>query len=74
LTLGLLNEWTRNVIVCGAGESKKPVLSSAFQRVEGRQGADAYIKIQTDPPPFPCAMVTPQSHLFWVVDAAAMPY
>jgi 6-phosphogluconolactonase len=74
LTLGLLNECARTVIFVGAGATKEPVLNQVFERLEGRQGADAYVKIQTNPPPFPCAMVTPQTHLVWVIDAAAMPH
>jgi 6-phosphogluconolactonase len=73
LTLGILNEWTRNVIFCGAGASKQPILQQVFERAEVRQGPDCHVRIATNPAPFPCAMVTPQDHLAWVVDAEAMP-
>ncbi len=71
LTLGLLNEWTRTIIVCGGGTSKQPIVGKVFLQVEGREGGDCYVRVQRNE--FPCSMMTPQNHLFWVVDEEAMP-
>lgn len=81
LTFPVLNTKTRHVIFCGAGASKSPILLKAFAKVTkleiGSDGLNTYQVEMTSPPPFPCAMVQPNSELtentlLWVVDADAM--
>ena len=74
LTLPFLNQHTRTVIFCGAGSSKSPILRDVFSSSKGvKMGNDGHVSIQTNPPPYPCAMVHPLEDLIWVVDADAMP-
>jgi 6-phosphogluconolactonase len=74
LTLSMLNTSTRNVIFCGAGASKSPILQQVFRSVSSAAAAAAasqddnstialsqqYRGIMSDPPPYPCAMVRPK--------------
>lgn len=83
LTFPVLNQHTRHVIFCGAGASKSPILQQVFSRVQ-RQATEhkvpngiSFDATMTVPPPYPCAMVLPDSEgttntLTWVVDADAM--
>ncbi|CAB9496876.1 Probable 6-phosphogluconolactonase [Seminavis robusta] len=84
LTLPVLNTMTRNVIVCGAGSSKGPILRNSFLSLAKNTDTPykvprgALYKIQMeDPAPYPCAMVAPniegvENTLTWIVDAEAM--
>jgi 6-phosphogluconolactonase len=79
LTLAVLNSMTRHVIFCGAGKSKSPILCKVFATVGGgkpcQKDATRYEVSYTTPPPYPCAMVQPQtekSSVTWVVDADAV--
>jgi 6-phosphogluconolactonase len=74
LTLSMLNASTRNVIFCGAGSSKSPILQQVFRSVtsaaavsqddNSTSGAtQQYRGIMSDPPPYPCAMVRPKPQL-----------
>jgi 6-phosphogluconolactonase len=81
LTFPVLNKFSRQVIFCGAGSSKSPILQSVFGvfrplpddpigKVDA--GSKAYLVEMNDPPPYPCAMVRPETGtLVWVVDAEA---
>lgn len=73
LTLRVLNDCTRTVIFCGAGRSKQPILEKVFVATESQDSSPIAIGIQNNPPPFPCAMVVPQSELIWIIDDAAKP-
>jgi len=80
LTFPVLNQNTRNIIFCGAGESKGPVLRTVFKSLD--KATDAYdipngalYKVTRDDemPPYPSGMVMPQERgLTWIVDADAM--
>ena len=71
LTYPVLNTMTRNVIFCGAGSSKTPILQEAFDAVT-KNDSD-YTVTMKDPPPFPCAAVRPvDGKVCWVVDSNAM--
>jgi 6-phosphogluconolactonase len=84
LTFPVLNKQTRHVIFCGAGGSKSPILKDIFSSViaqadDAYQVADGvrYTASLTNPAPYPCAMVYPDSDgnentLTYVVDADAM--
>jgi 6-phosphogluconolactonase len=84
LTFPVLNQFTRHVIFCGAGGSKSPILKEVFSSIvaptdDTYQVADGvrYTATRTDPAPYPCAMVYPDSDgtdntLTYVVDADAM--
>jgi 6-phosphogluconolactonase len=86
LTLPLLNTKTRHVIVCGAGESKGPILRNAFISLTKSEapykiprGAIYKVVLENDPAPYPCGMVIPDTSiegysntLTWIVDAEAM--
>jgi len=87
LTFRVLNAQTRHVVFCGAGASKSDILKAVFSNivaVPGGDGAKTYRATLTQPPPYPCAMVAPQTTgsaaadlsadpaLTWVVDADAM--
>jgi 6-phosphogluconolactonase len=76
LTLSMLNTSTRNVIFCGAGSSKSPILQQVFRSVHSEAAAAAassgddnstiaasqqYTGVLADPPPYPCAMVRPKA-------------
>lgn len=75
LTLPFLNTMTRNIIFCGAGKSKSPILQAAFSsilKVLDVPGGNVYSVKMTQPPPYPCVMVAPNSpSLTWVVDSEA---
>lgn len=81
LTLPVLNEKTRHIIFCGAGSSKSPILQKVFAGFGSgtavREGTH-YSASLAVPPPYPCAMVVPQTNdgsrntLTWVVDADAV--
>lgn len=71
LTYPVLNTMTRNVIFCGAGSSKTPILQEAFDTVT--KNDPDYTVTMKDPAPFPCAAVRPSSgKVSWVVDSDAM--
>ena len=78
LTLLVLNTQTRHVIFCGTGQSKSPILKAVFSSVIKSDSHEGYHVIYNHPPPFPCAMVTPNTPdestntLTWVVDDEAM--
>lgn len=86
LTFLVLNTQTRHVVFCGAGKSKSPVLEAAFSAVTKDQSkladvagrAARYQVVYKVPPPYPCAMVEPNTaadtsnSLTWVVDADAV--
>lgn len=86
LTFPVLNTKTRHVIFCGAGASKSPILQKVFASVVKKEdGAEysiadgvRYTATLASPPPYPCAMVVPQTEdeekntLTWIVDADAM--
>jgi len=74
-TLPLLNNMSRKIIFCGAGSSKSPILKAVFETElkcldEDVGEAKIYDAQLTDPAPYPCGMVRPES-LIWVVDADA---
>eukprot|EP00585_Thalassiosira_rotula_P008820 CAMPEP_0196140976 /NCGR_PEP_ID=MMETSP0910-20130528/8145_1 /TAXON_ID=49265 /ORGANISM="Thalassiosira rotula, Strain GSO102" /LENGTH=280 /DNA_ID=CAMNT_0041401961 /DNA_START=122 /DNA_END=964 /DNA_ORIENTATION=- len=84
LTFPVLNEKSRQVIFCGAGASKCPILQAVFETdgvatedqgiAEKVDGAKAVEVVMTDPAPFPCGMVRTEKggdSLVWVVDADA---
>ena len=79
LTLPVLNEHTRHVIVCGAGASKAPILKQVFGSLESAVALSSplrYFATLSNPPPFPCAMVRPTAQhehctLTWLVDEEA---
>jgi 6-phosphogluconolactonase len=75
LTLPFLNQYCRQIIFCGAGESKRPILQAVFRNVEeASKNAVKYdddddsvvngVKVAsvqlTNPAPYPCGMVRPQ--------------
>jgi 6-phosphogluconolactonase len=81
LTFPVLNTMTHNIIFCGAGESKAPILKSVFTTIQKsntcmENGAgEQYTVTYSNPPPFPCAMVQPTSNdstVVWIVDTDAM--
>jgi 6-phosphogluconolactonase len=87
LTLPLLNQHTRHVIVCGAGEGKGRVLKQVFahavavqsQQDDNNYSAETkqYTAVLRDPAPVPCGMVRPEARmedcrtLTWIVDQDA---
>ena len=73
MTLPFLNDYTRNVVFCGAGSSKQDVLRQVFGSfVEvGQPGSDHHVRMNICD--LPCSMVRPREELYWVVDADAMP-
>lgn len=84
LTLPVLNQNTRHVIFCGAGESKRPIVQAVFDGFEAPKeagetsfapattSAKVYQVHLTTPPPYPCGMVRPLESLTWIVDSTAM--
>ena len=82
LTLPVLNTLTRNVIFCGAGESKSLILKDTFSSIElglEEGGLSWYQATLTTPAPYPSGMVNPyiaeetdSNSLSWIVDADAM--
>ena len=79
LTFPVLNSLCSKVIVCGAGESKQPILKAVFGRLvanplnSNEAGEKAYTVEMADPAPYPCGMVRPEGSeaLVWMVDADA---
>lgn len=84
LTLPFLNQYCRQIIFCGAGESKRPILQAVFKKVEegavvGAQFSEGAKVVSVElciPAPYPCGMVRPQGcgdddSLIWVVDEDA---
>lgn len=73
---------TRNVIFCGAGESKSIILKDTFSSmafVKEGQGSRLYQATLATPAPYPSGMVSPYiaddsscNSLSWIVDADAM--
>jgi 6-phosphogluconolactonase len=78
LTLPALTHKTRNIIFCGAGASKAPVLKAIFRDVTqvGSTVMANMTKASPYPSKYPCSMVVPTatrfSRLLWVVDAEAL--
>jgi 6-phosphogluconolactonase len=78
LTYHVLNHRTRNVIFCGAGESKVPILTQIFDSfIADSEKAQTYQVQMKQPAPFPCAAVIPNSihencTLSYIVDQAAV--
>jgi 6-phosphogluconolactonase len=85
LTFPVLNNYTRSVIICGAGESKRPILDKVIVSMSTSEdesyripnGNKYNVSIQRNPAPFPCAMVEPsvslsESSLTWIVDSQAI--
>ena len=74
LTLPVLNRQTRNIIFCGAGISKAPILQGIFRDVT--QVGSTMTAQMVEPVPYPCGMIVPtatrSSRLLWVVDAEAL--
>ena len=73
LTLPFLNQYCRQIIFCGAGESKRPILQAVFRNIEEvsknavKRDDDSVVdgikvaSVQlTNPAPYPCGMVRPQ--------------
>jgi len=83
LTFPVLNKLCRQVVFCGAGSSKTPILKAVFgnaTEMKGEsvekvaEGAKAFEAEMTDPAPYPCGMVRTEKggeSLVWVVDADA---
>jgi len=83
LTFPVLNKLSRQIILCGAGSSKRPILEAVFGNAievtgEGIEqvvdGAKALKVVMTDPAPYPCGMVRTEQggdSLVWVIDADA---
>lgn len=73
LTYPVLNSKTRNVVFCGAGSSKTPILQGVFDTVKKNESEQNYNVVMKDPSPFPCGAVRPvDGTVTWVVDADAM--
>ena len=82
LTLPVLNKLTRNVIFCGAGESKSLIIKDTFSSivlVKEEQDSTLYQAVLTTPAPYPSGMVIPfivgypsSNSLTWIVDKDAM--
>ncbi|CAJ1969780.1 unnamed protein product [Cylindrotheca closterium] len=75
LTLPVLTQKTDHIIVCGAGGSKQPIVSKVFTSISNKVEKDGnfqYEGTMAQPPPFPCAMVMPQTSLTWVLDKDAL--
>ncbi len=75
LTLPCLNQYCRQIIFCGVGESKRPILQAVFRNVEEASNKAVkydddddsvvnWVKVAsvqlTNPAPYPCGMVRPQ--------------
>lgn len=83
LTFPVLNEMSRQIIFCGAGAGKAPILKAVFgDAVElsnddiGTKvdGAKAVELVMNDPAPYPCGMVRTNKggeSLIWVADTDA---
>lgn len=76
LSLPFLNDLTRNVIVCGAGASKFPIIDAVFEKnfdySKQETGFQSFHPKMVSPPPYPCSMVVPKDSLTWIVDSDAM--
>lgn len=85
LTLPILNQYCRQIIFCGAGVSKRPIVHAIFMNVEEILEKEveyddalgikvASVELST-PAPYPCGMVRPQGgdddSLIWLVDGDA---
>jgi len=83
LTFPVLNKMSRQVIFCGAGAGKAPILQAVFGDAAeltedgiGKtvDGAKAVEIVMNDPAPYPCGMVRTEKggdSLIWVADADA---
>ena len=71
LTFKVLNEMTRNVIFCGAGSSKQPIIQEVFnwntkddsdekKTSDSNEGGTCSVMTLTNPAPYPCGMVRPK--------------
>jgi 6-phosphogluconolactonase len=86
LTFPVLNNLSRQIIFCGAGLSKRPILSAVFRSTTHElipestdqthlSSARAMTVQIVDPSPYPCGMVRTEQGgdtLVWVVDADAL--
>jgi 6-phosphogluconolactonase len=86
LTFPVLSNLSRRIIFCGAGSSKRPILSAVFRPTTHQlisestdqtyfSSAKAMTVEMVDPSPYPCGMVrTAQGDdtLVWVVDRDAL--
>jgi 6-phosphogluconolactonase len=86
LTYPVLNNLSRQIIFCGAGASKRPILSAVFRFTthkstgectdQERLSAAKVLTVEmVDPAPYPCGMVRTErgdDTLVWVVDADAL--
>eukprot|EP00985_Skeletonema_marinoi_P033654 scaffold41824_cov219-Skeletonema_marinoi.AAC.3 len=85
LTLPFLNKCCRQIIFCGAGESKRPIIQAVFTNVEKANnnvvkhddsvlGAKVALVALCHPAPYPCGMVHgcgDDDSLIWLVDEDA---
>ena len=83
LTFPVLNKLSRQIIFCGAGASKTPILNAIFEDAKEKSGTLVERAVDgtkvmevkmVDPAPYPCGMVRPVhggDRLLWVVDADA---
>lgn len=83
LTIPALNKLSRQIIFCGAGSSKRPILAAIFRntaKISGDpierivDGGKALKVDMIDPAPYPCGMARTEQggdSLLWVVDADA---
>jgi 6-phosphogluconolactonase/glucosamine-6-phosphate isomerase/deaminase len=60
LTLPALTHKTRNIIFCGAGDSKAPILKAIFADIT--QAGSTLTAQMTEPAPYPCGMVCSDRH------------
>jgi 6-phosphogluconolactonase len=72
LTLPVLNGRTGHIILCGAGSSKQPVIAKVFKSIKKLSDEGELEACMATPPPYPCAMVTPNDSLTWVLDKDAL--
>mmetsp|Transcript_10656 Transcript_10656/g.22909 ORF Transcript_10656/g.22909 Transcript_10656/m.22909 type:complete len:296 (+) Transcript_10656:187-1074(+) len=83
LTFPVLNQQSRQIVFCGAGASKQPILKAVFGNAveitedsigQAVSGAKAFTVEMVDPAPYPCGMARTEKggdSLVWVVDADA---
>jgi len=83
LTFPVLNKMSRQIVFCGAGSGKQPILEAVFGNASEMaggcskqvvDGAKALKVVMADPAPYPCGMVRTEQggdSLVWVVDADA---
>jgi 6-phosphogluconolactonase len=86
LTFPVLNNLSRQIIFCGAGSSKRPILSAVFRPTTHKliseftdqthlSSAKAMTVEMVEASPYPCGMVQTEqgdNTLVWVVDADAL--